>query len=63
MIFALLSPLFRFQLQRSDRAPQDLPGCRGETVLLGTPEIKGLRASDFTQHTESVVPVFPPERT
>jgi hypothetical protein len=58
--FASLSPLFRFQTLRIDRGAFVR---LGETVSLGNPEIKGLRANDFTENTESVVPVFPPERT
>jgi len=63
MLFALLSPLFRFQIQRVDRVAQIFSGSHGETAPLGSPEIKGLRATDFTKNTELVVPVFPPERT
>ncbi len=63
MLFALLSPLFRFQIQRVDRVVRAVSGSHGETVSLGIPEIKGLRATDFTKNTESAVPVFPPERT
>jgi hypothetical protein len=55
MILFMTLPFDRFQLQPVLRST-------GSTALR-TPEIKGLRATDFIAKTESAVPDFPPERT
>jgi hypothetical protein len=57
-LFLAQLPFSRFQLQLTARGPASLD----ETVLLRYPEIKVLRATDFTA-TASAVSDFPPERT